>query len=87
MFGSVVIIASNQPYHGILHRIDKDTCSFVHEEKTNYMQLSTKQMGLSAATDKNLCKCNGNKRCKNCAGTLTQKKTTAVWRVLIGNFT
>lgn len=43
-------------------------------------------MGLSAATDKNLCKCNDNKRCRTVLKHWHTKKTIAVGRVLIGIF-
>ena len=36
-FGLLDIIRSNQPYNALSHRIDKDTCSFVPQEKANYM--------------------------------------------------
>lgn len=41
-------------------------------------------MGLSAATDKNLCEYNDNKRCKTMLEHWHTQKTIAAQRVLIG---
>lgn len=85
MFGSVDIIGSSQPYHSILDWINRTPDLLFMKKRLITCNWVQSQMGLSAATDKNLCKCNDNKRCRTVLKHWHTKKDNCNWESINRN--